>query len=395
MKKKTVKDIDISCKRVLVRVDYNVPLDIDNGTITDDSKIVSTLPTLRYLINKKAKIILCSHLGRPKGKIVESLRLRPIAERLSQLIQLPVVAMNDCIGTEVKKAVNDLTDGDILLLENLRFHPEEEADDPGFARTLADLADVYVNDAFGTAHRAHASTVGITKYIPAVAGFLIEKEINVLSKLLAKPDHPFATLLGGAKTSDKIGLIENILKKVDLFLIGGGMAASFLKSKGYNIGHSKVEVEILDAAGKLIKLMEHNAIPLFLPIDVIVTNEINSSAKGQITTVDNIYSDTCIVDIGPKTVELFAQELKRCHTVFWNGPMGIYELPQFANGTKSMVTLLASLEATTIVGGGSTAEIVEEMKLTDKMTHVSTGGGASLEFLEGRELPGIAALQDK
>jgi phosphoglycerate kinase len=395
MEKKTVRDIDVTGKRVLVRVDYNVPLDIENGAITDDSKIKSTLPTIQYLIDNKARIILCSHLGRPKGKVVEALRLRPVAKRLSQLIQKPVISVDDCIGSAIKKAAEELKDSDVLMLENLRFHPEEEGNDPNFAKALSELAEVYVNDAFGTAHRAHASTAGITKYLPAVAGFLIEKELDVLSELLSKPAHPFAALLGGAKASDKLGLIENILNKVNLLLIGGGMAANFLKVKGYEVGRSKVEEETLGAASKLIELMTRNSVPLFLPVDVVVVKEINSGANGKIVTVNSIPADMYIVDIGPKTIVLFSHELKNCRTIFWNGPMGIYEFPQFANGTKSLVTLLASLGATTVVGGGSTAEIVEEMDMTDKMTHVSTGGGASLEFLEGRELPGIAALQDK
>jgi phosphoglycerate kinase len=395
VEKKTIKDARVGGKRVLVRVDFNVPLDINTGTITDDSRIKSTLPTIKYLIDHKAKVILCSHLGRPKGEVVEGLRMKPAAERLSQLIKLPVLTASDCIGVEVQKTVDSLKDRDILLLENLRFHPEEEKNDPNFAKALAELADIYVDDAFGTAHRAHASTVGVAKYLPAFCGFLMEKELKTLGKLLANPKHPFAALLGGAKVSDKIGFIQNILKKVEILLIGGGMATNFLKVKGYEVGRSKVETDKLDLANNVLKYIEKNGISLSLPVDVTVTDSIDNQAEGKIALVTEMPLEKYIVDIGPKTIELFSQQLKKCRTIFWNGPMGIYEIPQFANGTKAMVNLLASLRVTTIVGGGSTAEVVEEMNLTDKMTHVSTGGGASLEFLEGKTLPGVAVLQDK
>jgi len=393
--KKTIKDVEVAGKRVLVRVDFNVPLDKKTGTITDDSRIKSTLPTINYLVNHRAKIILCSHLGRPDGKIVEGLRLKPVAERLSQLINLPVATVSDCVGTDVKKIVDSLKDSQILLLENVRFHPEEEANDPVFAKALADLAELYVDDAFGTAHRAHASTVGVAKYLPAFSGFLMEKELVTLGKILADPEHPFAALLGGAKVSDKIGLIENILNKIDVLLIGGGMAANFLKAKGYDVGLSKVETEKLESAQRIITNIEEHKVSLFLPIDVVTTDNINNQAKGKIVLVAEIPTNEYIVDIGTKTVALFSQQLNKCRTVFWNGPMGIYEMPQFADGTRAMVKLLASLNATTVVGGGSTAEVVGEMDMTDKITHVSTGGGASLEFLEGKTLPGVAVLQDK
>ena len=395
MAKKTIKDVEVAGKRVLVRVDFNVPLDKKTGTITDDSRIKSTLPTINYLVNHRAKIILCSHLGRPDGKIVEGLRLKPVAERLSQLINLPVATVSDCVGTDVKKIVDSLKDSQILLLENVRFHPEEEANDPVFAKALADLAELYVDDAFGTAHRAHASTVGVAKYLPAFSGFLMEKELVTLGKILADPEHPFAALLGGAKVSDKIGLIENILNKIDVLLIGGGMAANFLKAKGYDVGLSKVETEKLESAQRIITNIEEHKVSLFLPIDVVTTDNINNQAKGKIVLVAEIPTNEYIVDIGTKTVALFSQQLNKCRTVFWNGPMGIYETPQFADGTRAMVKLLASLKATTVVGGGSTTEVVEEMDMTDKMTHVSSGGGASLEFLEGKTLPGVAVLQDK
>jgi phosphoglycerate kinase len=295
----------------------------------------------------------------------------------------------------VEKTVNNLKEGDILLLENIRFHAEEEANDLSFAQALANLADIYVDDAFGTAHRAHASTVGVAKYLPAVAGFLMEKELKALSSILTSPEHPFGALLGGAKVSDKIGLIQNILDKVDLLLIGGGMAATFLKAKGYEVGLSLLETDKLGLAHELMEAAKQNGASLFLPTDVMVTNSINAEATGEIVPVTNIPANKNIVDIGPKTIELFSEKIKQCQTVFWNGPMGVYEIPQFARGTKSMAELLASMKATTVVGGGSTAEIVEEMNLAHKMTHVSTGGGASLNFLEGKMLPGVAVLLDK
>jgi phosphoglycerate kinase len=393
--KKTIRDIEVKGKRALVRVDFNVPLDIKTGAISDDSRIRAVLPTIKYLVEHKAKVIICSHLGRPDGKVVEGLRMAPIAQRLSQLISLPVSTVSDCIGTDVAKAVNNLKPGDILLLENLRFHAEEEANDPSFAQALAKLADIYVDDAFGTAHRAHASTVGVAKYLPAVAGFLMEKELEALGSLLTSPEHPFGALLGGAKVSDKIGLIQNILGKVDLLIIGGGMAATFLKAQGYEVGLSPVETDKQSLAHELMETAKRNGGSLLLPTDVTVANNISAEATGEVVHVTNIPANKSIVDIGPQTVKLFSQQIRQCRTVFWNGPMGVYEIPQFAGGTKAMAELLASLKATTIVGGGSTAEIVEEMSLTKKMTHVSTGGGASLKFLEGQSLPGLAVLRDK
>ena len=395
MAKKTVRDIEVGGKKVLVRVDFNVPLDMKTGAITDDSRIRAALPTIRYLVDHKAKVILCSHLGRPDGKVVEGLRMAPIAQRLSQLVDLPVSTTSDCIGADVEKAVNDLKEGDILLLENIRFHAEEEANDLSFAQALAKLADIYVDDAFGTAHRAHASTVGVAKYLTAVAGFLMEKELKALGSIMTNPDHPFCALLGGAKVSDKIGLIQNILDKVDLLLIGGGMAATFLKAQGYEVGLSLVETEKQSLAHQLMDAAKQNGASLLLPTDVVVADSISAEATGDAVSIANIPSNKYIVDIGPQTIEVFSQQIRQCRTVFWNGPMGVYEIPQFARGTRTMVELLANIKATTIVGGGSTAEIVEEMKLTQKMTHVSTGGGASLKFLEGKSLPGVAVLLDK
>ena len=395
MAKKTIRDIEVEGKRVLVRVDFNVPLDMKTGAITDDSRIRAALPTIRYLVDHRAKVILCSHLGRPEGKVVEELRMAPIAQRLSQLTNLPVSTASDCIGADVEKAVSTLKEGDILLLENIRFHTEEEANDPSFAQALAKLADIYVDDAFGTAHRAHASTVGIAKYLPAVAGFLMEKELKALGSLLTNPEHPFGALLGGAKVSDKIGLIQNISDKVDLLLIGGGMAATFLKAQGYEVGLSLVETDKQGLAHELMEAAKRKGISLLVPADVMVANSISAEATGEIVPIADIPTDKSIVDIGPKTVELFSQQIRQCQTVFWNGPMGVYEIPQFARGTKAMVELLASMKATTVIGGGSTAEIVEEMNLTHKMTHVSTGGGASLNFLKGKSLPGVSVLLDK
>jgi len=393
--KKTIRDIEIAGKRVLVRVDFNVPLDMETGAISDDSRIQAVLPTMKYLVEHKAKVIVCSHLGRPDGKIVEGLRMAPIALRLSQLMNQPVSTTSDCIGPDVEKAVDNIKPGDILFLENLRFHSEEEANDSSFAQALAKLADVYVDDAFGTAHRAHASTVGAAKYLPAVAGFLMEKELQVLGSLLTSPEHPFVALLGGAKVSDKIGLIQNILGKVDLLLIGGGMAATFLKAQGYEVGLSLIEDDKQTMAQELIETARRNGGVLLLPVDLVVASSISIEAKGEVVLVNNIPANKSIVDIGPQTVNLFSEKIRQCKTVFWNGPMGVYEIEQFAVGTKAIAELLASLKATTIVGGGSTAEIVEEMKLANKMTHVSTGGGASLKFLEGRTLPGVAVLLDK
>ena len=395
MAKKTIRDIEVAGKRVLVRVDFNVPLDMETGAISDDSRIRAVLPTMKYLVEHKAKVIVCSHLGRPDGTIVEGLRMAPITLRLSQLMNKPVSTTSDCIGPDVEKVVDNLKPGDILFLENLRFHSEEEANDSSFAQALAKLADVYVDDAFGTAHRAHASTVGVAKYLPAVAGFLMEKELQALGNLLTSPEHPFVALLGGAKVSDKIGLIQNILGKVDLLLIGGGMAATFLKAQGYEVGLSLIEDDKQTMAQELIETARRNGRALLLPVDLVVASSISIEAKGEVVPVNNIPVNKSIVDIGPQTVNLFSEEIKQCKTVFWNGPMGVYEIEQFAVGTKAIAELLANLKATTIVGGGSTAEIVEDMKLANKMTHVSTGGGASLKFLEGRTLPGVAVLLDK
>ena len=395
MQKKTVRDINVARKRVLVRVDFNVPLDMNSGAISDDSRIRASLPTIRYLIDHKARIILCSHLGRPKGEVVEELRIAPVANCLSQLIGLPVNAVADSVGQRIENEVRELKQGDILFLENVRFHPEEEANDPYFAQELAQLADVYVNDAFSAAHRVHASIVGVAKYLPAVAGFLMEEELNAMSKLLTSPAHPFACLIGGAKVGDKIDLIQNMLKRIDILLLGGGMAATFLKAQGHEIGHSLVEKDKLNLAKELLREAEEWKVPLILPVDMVVADEIKVNTVTKVVPISDIPPTGWLVDIGPKTVELFSNELRKCHTIMWNGPLGVYEIAQFAQGTRLLAELLSTVNAVTVIGGGSSAEIVHEMGLTDKMTHVSTGGGASLRFLEGLPLPGVEALPNK
>jgi len=395
MNKLTIRDIDVARKRVLVRADFNVPLSGTNGVITDDSRIQATLPTIKYLAERGARIILCSHLGRPKGKVVEKLRLTVVAQRLSQILGQKVIVANDGIGPEVDRAVAALKPGNVLLLENIRFHPQEEANDNAFAQTLARLADIYVNDAFGACHRSHASIVGIARYLPAVAGLLVEKEIEVLEGLLAHLSHPFAELAGGAKVSDKIKTLENTMDKVDCLLIGGGMAATFLKAKGYEVGLSLVENDRLEFATKLMQQAAQQKLPLILPVDVVAAADVSAKAEYNIVAVEKIPPQWRIVDIGPKTIDSFSARLRRCQTIFWNGPMGVCEIAQFAQGTQAMAKLLAELEATTIIGGGSTAEIVTELKLADKMTFVSTGGGASLRFLSGEKLPGVEALLNR
>jgi len=395
MDKLTIRDIEVGGKRVLARVDFNVPLDEKAGVITDDSRIRATLPTIKYLIDRGAKVILCSHLGRPKGKVVEELRLDIVAQRLSQILGQKVEIARDCIGPDVEKAIEKLNVGDVLLLENIRFHPEEEENNAYFAQDLAKLADIYVNDAFGASHRAHASIVGITDYLPAVAGLLVEKELSVMGSILTNTSHPFAALLGGAKVSDKIGMFGNIMRKVDYILIGGSIAATFLKAKSYKVGQSLIETDRLNTATTLIEKAAKNGVRLLLPVDVVVADEISAESTGKVVSIENIPKDKRIVDIGPQTVKNFCEKLQQCQTIFWNGPMGIYEIPQFDNGTKAMARFLANLKATTVIGGGSTAEIVSEMGLANKMTFVSTGGGASLRFLGGETLPGVEALLDK
>jgi phosphoglycerate kinase len=394
MNKKTVSDIDVRGKRVLVRVDLNVPLD-EKGTIADDTRIRAVLPTIKYLTDREAKVILCSHLGRPDGKVVDNLRLAPVAERLSELLDSPVEMARDCIGPEVEEAVERLKEGGMLMLENLRFHPEEERNDPKFAQALARLADIYVSDAFGTAHRAHASTVGVTDHLPAVAGFLMEKEIDVMDKAVNEPVRPFTALIGGAKISDKIGVLEHILERVDSLLIAGGMGATFLKALKYDVGKSSVGEDKVGLAQWLMEKAADKGVHLLLPTDVVVADRFDPHARSKTVPVTGVPSGWYVMDIGPRTIELFEAKLRKSKTIIWNGPVGVFEFPKFSKGTEAIANLLAGLEATTIIGGGSTAEAVEEMDLVDKMTHVSTGGGASLKFLEGKTLPGVAVLQDK
>jgi phosphoglycerate kinase len=395
MNKQTVRDIELKGKRVLVRVDFNVPLDPQTKAISDDSRIRAALPTINYLLEQKSRVILCSHLGRPKGKIVEDIRLAPVAKRLSELLKRPVPCTRDCIGPEVEDAVSKMKEGDVLMLENLRFHAEEEKNDPAFAQALAKLADVYVNDAFGTAHRAHASTEGITKYLPAVAGFLMEKEIDFLSKALTGAAHPFAAIIGGAKVSDKMALLDNILGKVNYLLIGGGMCCTFLKAQNYGVGKSQVEDDKFDVARELMSKAAKIGVEVVLPEDIVVADKFATGAQYKTVAIDSIPSDWYVMDIGPQTVKSFSDRLKKCKTAFWNGTMGVFEYKEFKAGTEGIARQLASLKATTITGGGSTAEAVMELGLDKKMSHVSTGGGAALEFLEGKTLPGVAALLDK
>ena len=394
MDKLTVRDVDVSGQRVLVRVDFNVPIDITMGAITDDSRIRATLPTIDYLVDHGARVILCSHLGRPGGRTDPRLSLSVVADRLSEIMRQKVQFIPDCIGEEVEKTTAALECGEIMLLENLRFHPGEERGDPKFARALARLGDIFVNDAFGTCHREHASIVGITKYLKSVSGLLLEKEINSLGSVLESPPRPFAVLLGGAKVSDKVGMIDNIMDKVDYIMIGGSMAATFLKAKGYQVGLSLVE-DGLDTARDVMQKAVKNSVNIILPEDVIVTRTISNRARVCNVSVESIPRDKRIVDIGTWTITNFTRQFERCRTIFWNGPMGIYEIPKFAEGTRAMAKIISSVNATTIVGGGSTAEIVTEMKLAEKMTFVSTGGGASLRFLGGESLPGVEALADK
>ncbi len=395
MPKKNVEDIEVKGKRVLLRVDFNVPISRNSGDISDDSRIRASLPTIKYLVDHKAKVIICSHVGRPRGEVVENLRMKPAAQSLSQLMGLPVSTIPDCIGHEVEEKVKKLKEGDILVLENLRFHPEEEENDVGFAQKLASLADIYVDDAFSTAHRDHASIVGVAKYLPAVAGFLMQKELEVMGKLLHNPERPWACLIGGAKGNDKIELLQNMLTKVDILLVGGGIAATFLKTQGYEVGNSLIDNSKLGLAKGLLQEAKELRVPFLLPIDSVVAQEVRAGASTRIVPITDIPTDHHIVDIGPKSIELFQYELGKCRTVIWNGPMGIYEMPQFARGTKAIADFLSTLDATTIIGGGSSAEVVQEMGLADKMTHVSTGGGATLKFLEGIALAGVKVLLDK
>ena len=394
LNKKTIEDIDVNGKRVLVRCDFNVPQD-EEGNITDDRRIIAALPTIKYLMEHNAKVILCSHLGRPKGEFNMKYSLKPIAKRLSELLGKKVHMADDVIGDSAKCLVASLREGDVMLLENVRFHKEEEANDMAFSKALAELADVYVNDAFGTAHRAHASTEGVAKYLPAVCGYLIQKEINVMGKALNKPVRPFVAILGGKKVSDKINVITNLIDKVDELLIGGGMAYTFFKAKGYEIGKSICEDDKVELAKELMEKAAHKGVKLLLPIDNVVATEFSNDAESKVVASNEIPADWEGVDIGPETVKLYGDALKNAKTVIWNGPMGVFEFDKFAVGTNEIAKILGGLDAITIIGGGDSAAAIEKGGFADKMTHISTGGGASLEFLEGKELPGIACLLDK
>jgi len=397
MNKKTIKDIDVTGKRVLVRCDFNVPQDSE-GNITDDIRIRAAIPTIKYLMDNGARVILMSHLGRPKGEGYESkYSLKPVAGRLSELLKVNVrfAQEGEVVGPEAVKMSSELKDGEVLLLENVRFVKGETKNDKEFAKKLASLGDIFVNDAFGTAHRAHSSTAGVAEFLPAVAGFLIEKEISIMGKALQNPERPFVAILGGAKVSDKIGVINNLLNKADKIIIGGGMAYTFLKSMGMEIGKSLLEADKIEYAGDMIKKAKDKGVKLLLPVDIVVAKEFKPDAEHMVVDMDKIPADYMGLDIGPKTISLFSEEIKDAKTVIWNGPMGVFEMPAFAVGTKSIAEAMSKIGGTTIIGGGDSASAVEQLGYAQKMTHISTGGGASLEFLEGLELPGIAVLNDK
>ena len=394
MNKKTVKDVDLKGKKVFVRCDFNVPMD-ENQNITDNTRIKAALPTIKYLLEQNCKIILASHLGRPKGEVKPEFSLKPVAKELSKLLGKEVIMANDVIGEDATTKAANLKNGEIMLLENVRFHREETDNDPEFAKKLASMAEIFVNDAFGTAHRAHASTTGIADYIPGVAGFLIEKELKFLGNAINNPERPFVALLGGAKVSDKIGVIDSLLDKVDTLMIGGGMAYTFFKAQGYNVGNSLCEVEKTGLALEAMEKAKAKGVKLLLPIDTKVGKEFKPDTESKTVAWTEIPDGWEGFDIGEKTIEMFKNELQSAKTVIWNGPLGLFEFDQFAIGTNEIAKTLADLDATTIIGGGDSAAAVTKAGLADKMTHISTGGGASLEFLEGKKLPGIECLQDK
>lgn len=395
MNKKTVRDIDLKGKKVIVRCDFNVPLD-ENKNITDNRRIVGALDTIKYLLEQNAKIILMSHLGRPKGEVKPEFSLKPVADELSRLLGKKVKLADDIIGESAKKLTSEMAEGDIVLLENVRFDSREEKNDLEFAKQLASMADVYVNDAFGTAHRAHSSTAGIAEFLPAVSGFLMEKELNFLGTALENPEKPFVAILGGAKVSDKIAVIDNLLEKVDCLIIGGAMANTFIKAKGYNVGKSLCEDDKIELAKELMKKAESKGVKIVLPIDCRLGREFSKDTESKITDIGDVTDEWSIFDVGPKTIDLYKKELANAKTVVWNGPVGLFEFDKFAVGTNSVAEILAGLtDAKTIIGGGDSAAAVEKSGLAGKMTHISTGGGASLEFLEGKKLPGVECLLDK
>lgn len=396
LNKKTIDDINVKGKKVLVRCDFNVP--VQDGKITDDTRITAAVPTIKKLVNDGGRIILCSHMGKPKGQVKEELTLAPVAERLSAILGQKVIFAkdNEVVGANARSAVQAMKDGEVVLLENTRFRPEEEKNGENLSKDLASLADVYVNDAFGTAHRAHSSTAGVTSYVPvAVVGYLMEKEINFLGNAVDNPVRPFAAILGGSKVSSKISVIDNLLEKVDVLLIGGGMAYTFVKAAGGKIGKSLVEEDYLDYAANMVKKAAEKKVKLLLPVDCIIASEISNDVPCMACDINAIPDDMMGLDIGPKSIELFKDAIKDCKTVIWNGPMGVFETANFAGGTKAIAAALADLDATTIIGGGDSAAAVNQLGYGDKMTHISTGGGASLEFLEGKELPGVAVIAEK
>jgi 3-phosphoglycerate kinase len=393
--KKTVKDVDVAGKRVLLRCDFNVPQDKQTGEITSDKRIVASLPTISYLLEQGARVLACSHLGKPKGEPVASLSLAPVAKRLSELLGKPVVFASDVAGDDAQTKAAALKDGEIMLIENVRFEKGETKNDPEFSKKLASLGEVYVSDAFGSVHRAHSSTTGVADYLPAYAGFLVEKELSIMGKALDDPKRPFVSILGGAKVSDKIGVITNLLDKADAIIIGGGMAYTFQKAMGNEVGQSLLEADKLDLANELMQKAKDKGVKFLLPVDVAISDKFAPDAEKKIVASDAIPADWQGLDIGPKTIALFKDAVKDAGTVVWNGPMGVFEFAAFADGTKAMAEALAESGAVTIVGGGDSAAAVEQMGFADKITHISTGGGASLEFLEGIELPGVACLLDK
>ncbi|OCA84736.1 MULTISPECIES: phosphoglycerate kinase [unclassified Bacillus (in: firmicutes)] len=394
MNKKSIKDIDVQGKKVFCRVDFNVPM--QDGKVTDDTRIRAALPTIQLLIEKGAKVILASHLGRPKGAVKEELRLTPVAARLSELLGKDVKKTDEAYGEAVQAEIGQMKDGDVLLLENVRFYPGEEKNDAELAKAFADLADVYVNDAFGAAHRAHASTEGIAKHIPAVAGLLMEKELEVLGKALSNPERPFTAIIGGAKVKDKIGVIDNLLEKVDNLIIGGGLAYTFIKAQGYEIGQSLLEEDKIELAKSFMDKAKEKGVNFLMPVDAVIAKEFSPDTESKVVDIDAIPADWQALDIGPKTAKLYEDTIKNSKLVIWNGPMGVFEFDKFAGGTKAVAEALANAENTySVIGGGDSAAAVEKFDLADKMSHISTGGGASLEFMEGKELPGVVALNDK
>jgi phosphoglycerate kinase len=394
MNKKTLKDVDVKGKRVFCRVDFNVPMQA--GKITDETRIRAALPTIQYLVDQGAKVILASHFGRPKGQVVEEMRLTPIGVRLSELLGKDVKKADEAYGDSVKALIETMAEGDVLLLENVRFYPGEEKNDAELAKSFAELADVYVNDAFGAAHRAHASTEGIAHILPAVSGLLMEKELDVLGKALSNPERPFTAIIGGAKVKDKIGVIENLLDLVDNLIIGGGLAYTFVKAQGHEVGKSLLEADKLDLANSFIEKAKEKGVNFYMPVDVIVADDFSADANTKVVAIEEIPADWEALDIGPKTAEIYRDVIKGSKLVIWNGPMGVFEIDKFANGTKAVAEALAEAEGTySVIGGGDSAAAVEKFNLADKMSHISTGGGASLEFMEGKALPGVVALNDK